>query len=68
MFVFNRHLSIPVSGRYIRKYYANLRAPPVNRNRLIMRRLCIPPFPIAGENGFELLETTFDLQEALIYC
>ena len=66
MFVFNRDLSIPVSDRYIRKYYANLRTPTPNRNQLIMRRLQNPPFPTVGENGFELLETAFDLQEVLI--
>ncbi len=69
MFVSNRFLPKPGSELRIRKYYANLRAARTNHNRLIYNRFWIPPFPITGENAFDLLEAAFDLQEApFFYC
>ena len=66
MFDSNRFLSKPESEYFIRKYYANLRAAVINPNRLLYNLLLFPPFPIAGENAFELLEAAFDLQDVLL--
>jgi hypothetical protein len=63
MFVSGRFLSKPGSELYVRKYYANMYSAVANHNLLICSWLRIPPFPIAGENAFELLEAAFDLQE-----
>jgi hypothetical protein len=66
MFISNRFLSKTVSDRCIRKYYANLRPGQTNHNRLNYSLLRLPPFPITGEDAFELLEAAFDLQEVHI--
>ena len=69
MFVSNRFLAKPGSKSTIRKYYANPRHRRTNHNPLNYKRLWIPPFPIRGENAFELLEAAFDLQKSpYCYC